>query len=117
MSSRRRVISSMYHAVTLNDKALFEWQDNLLSFMFEEASTSSYLITKASFVHKEACLEMNCSLSLHLHVVTFDEGKSSSTKVYAHHMVRTDSREQTLHAFLPPKDHVDMANASNRYEG
>ncbi|XP_068709334.1 DNA mismatch repair protein Mlh1-like isoform X1 [Montipora foliosa] len=37
--------------------------------------------------------------------VTSDEGdKSSSGKVYAHQMVRTDSREQTLHAFLPPKD-------------
>jgi len=45
--------------------------------------------------------------------VTSDEGKSSSTKVYAHQMVRTDSREQTLHAFLPPNDHADVANASN----
>jgi len=39
-------------------------------------------------------------------------GKSSGDKVYAHQMVRTDSREQTLHAFLPPKDHTSMTNAS-----
>ncbi|KAJ7336485.1 DNA mismatch repair protein [Desmophyllum pertusum] len=46
--------------------------------------------------------------------VTSDEGgKSNGAKVYAHQMVRTDSREQTLHAFLPPKDHTTMANAPN----
>ncbi|KAK3727044.1 hypothetical protein QZH41_012541 [Actinostola sp. cb2023] len=28
----------------------------------------------------------------------------SGTKIYAHQMVRTDSREQTLHAFVPPKN-------------
>lgn len=30
-------------------------------------------------------------------------------------MVRTDSREQTLHAFLPPKDHPVKSNESNKY--
>ena len=62
----------------------------------------------------KSCRKMKLSLSLCL--VTSDEGgKSNGTKVYAHQMVRTDSREQTLHAFLPPKDHMDMTNASNRY--
>lgn len=79
--------------------------------MFEEASASSYVILNASFV--QAYLKINHLLSLCL--VTSDEGKSSSTKVYAHQMVRTDSREQTLHAFLPPKDLGLVANASNRY--
>lgn len=83
--------------------------------MFEEASSSNYFIPKASFVLKQAHIEMDHSLSSCL--VTSDEGKSSSTKVYAHQMVRTDSREQTLHAFLPPNDHADVANASNRYKG
>ena len=48
--------------------------------------------------------------------VTSVEGeKSNGTKVYAHQMVRTDSREQTLHAFLPPKDHPVKSNESNKY--
>ena len=48
-----------------------------------------------------------------MHLVTSDEGdKSSSGKVYAHQMVRTDSREQTLHAFLPPKD---FTHTTKRY--
>lgn len=81
--------------------------------MFEEASASSYVILNALFVLKQAHLKINHLLSLCL--VTSDEGKSSSTKVYAHQMVRTDSREQTLHAFLPPKDLGLVANASNRY--
>lgn len=79
--------------------------------MFEEASASSYVILNASVV--QAYLKINHLLSLCL--VTSDEGKSSSTKVYAHQMVRTDSREQTLHAFVPPKDLGLVANASNRY--
>lgn len=40
-----------------------------------------------------------------VHIVTSDDGgRSNAAKIYAHQMVRTDSREQTLHAFLPPKD-------------
>ncbi|PFX27110.1 Serine/threonine-protein kinase pim-2 [Stylophora pistillata] len=39
--------------------------------------------------------------------------KSNGAKVYAHQMVRTDSREQTLHAFLPPKDRPVKSNESN----
>ena len=55
---------------------------------------------------------------LPLFLVTSDEGgKSNGAKVYAHQMVRTDSREQTLHAFLPPKDHAVKSNESNRYKG
>ena len=30
-------------------------------------------------------------------------GNNTGNKLYAHQMVRTDSREQTLHAFLPPE--------------
>ena len=30
------------------------------------------------------------------------EESNSGSKVYDHNLVRTDSREQTLHAFLPP---------------
>lgn len=42
---------------------------------------------------------------LTVHIVTSDDGgRSNAAKIYAHQMVRTDSREQTLHAFLPPKD-------------
>ncbi|XP_031570425.1 DNA mismatch repair protein Mlh1-like [Actinia tenebrosa] len=33
-----------------------------------------------------------------------NKSADSSTKLYAHQMVRTDCREQTLHAFVPPKD-------------
>ena len=53
---------------------------------------------------------------LNLFLVTSAEGeKSNGAKVYAHQMVRTDSREQTLHAFLPPKDHPVKSNESNKY--
>ena len=53
---------------------------------------------------------------LNLFLVTSVEGeKSNGAKVYAHQMVRTDSREQTLHAFLPPKDHPVKSNESNKY--
>ena len=66
-------------------------------------------------LYSNKLIGMTCSFSLCL--VTSVEGKSSGTKVYAHQMVRTDSREQTLHAFLPPKGHADVANASKRYSG
>ncbi|XP_022788137.1 uncharacterized protein LOC111328052 [Stylophora pistillata] len=47
-------------------------------------------------------------------LLTSVEGeKSNGAKVYAHQMVRTDSREQTLHAFLPPKDRPVKSNESN----
>ncbi|EDO39827.1 predicted protein [Nematostella vectensis] len=39
-------------------------------------------------------------------------GKSSSANVYAHQMVRTDSREQTLHAFIKP-DGKSVANRNS----
>ena len=46
--------------------------------------------------------------------VANDGGQSNGGKLYAHQMVRTDSREQTLHAFLPPKNHATTSSVTNR---
>ncbi|XP_074614819.1 DNA mismatch repair protein Mlh1-like [Acropora palmata] len=45
-------------------------------------------------------------------VTSDDGGRSNAAKIYAHQMVRTDSREQTLHAFLPPKDQTTEGKSS-----
>ncbi|CAH3116955.1 unnamed protein product [Porites lobata] len=45
--------------------------------------------------------------------VADDGGQSNGGKLYAHQMVRTDSREQTLHAFLPPKNHATTSSVTN----
>ena len=63
------------------------------------------------------CFLLTVIFSIISLVTSDDGGKSNGAKVYAHQMVRTDSREQTLHAFLPPKDHALMASTSHRYSG
>ena len=88
-------------------------QSYIISFILVNYTIPQVTLYQKPQLYSNKLMGMTCSLSLRL--VTSVEGKSSGTKVYAHQMVRTDSREQTLHAFLPPKGHADVANAPNRY--
>lgn len=90
-------------------------QSYIVSFILVNYTIPQVTLYQKPELYSNKLMGMTCSFSLRL--VTSVEGKSSGTKVYAHQMVRTDSREQTLHAFLPPKGHADVANAPNRYNG
>ena len=76
-------------------------------FVWSLASVLSFPIV--SFMLNQMSLsihEQNCYVfSVAFNDSVASSGIGSGAKVYAHHMVRTDSREQTLHAFVPPKDH------------
>ena len=59
-----------------------------------------------------SCIFVNCFWKIEFDLVSFCITADAGTKTYAHQMVRTDSREQKLDAFIKPTSQNRTDNES-----